>query len=91
MNKFFGEIIRERRLEKGLTLRETAREIDCSPAFLCDIEKHRRYPKEVFFEELLELLDLKYQKEYLYLKILSETTTGVFKEIIITTMKDFGG
>ena len=50
--KPLGEIIRELRLELDVSLREFARELDVSPAFLSDVELGRRFPSD----ELLALI-----------------------------------
>ncbi len=42
----FGQYIRKLRDERDLSLREFAKRIDCSAAFLSDIELGRRYPSE---------------------------------------------
>jgi hypothetical protein len=55
--------------------------------FLCDIEKHRRYPNEELFEKLINLFNLRNQREYLFLKMLSEKNEGQFKEIILHAMQ----
>ena len=38
----FGEYIKEKRLEKGITLRGFAEMIDISPVYMCNLEKGRR-------------------------------------------------
>jgi len=38
----FGEYIKEKRLEKGITLRGFAEIIDISPVYMCNLEKGRR-------------------------------------------------
>lgn len=37
-----GAWLRDRRMKAGLTLREMARRVGVSAAYLCDIEKNRR-------------------------------------------------
>jgi len=37
-----GDFIRDRRVEKGLTLHAVAKAIGVSTAFVCDLEKNRR-------------------------------------------------
>lgn len=46
MTKTLGQRIRELREEKDLSLRELAKEIYVSAAFLSDIELGRRYPSD---------------------------------------------
>lgn len=49
----FGDYLRERRQEQGLSARELAIKADISAMYICDIEKHRR-PAPT--DELLERL-----------------------------------
>ena len=42
----FGELVREKRLEQGITLRALAAKLNIAPAYMCDIENDRRYPPE---------------------------------------------
>lgn len=44
--KTFGERIRELREQKDISLRELAKKLAVSPAFLSDIELGRRYPSD---------------------------------------------
>jgi transcriptional regulator with XRE-family HTH domain len=44
--KTLGQYIRELRDKKDLSLRELATKIDCSAAFLSDIELGKRFPSE---------------------------------------------
>ena len=44
--KTFGEVIRELREKKDLSLREFAGKLDLSPAFVSDVELGRRYPSD---------------------------------------------
>jgi len=46
MNKSFGQRIRELREAKDLSLRDLAKLLDVSAAFLSDVELGRRYPSE---------------------------------------------
>lgn len=42
----FGSFVREKRLEKGIHLRDLAKMLDIAPAYLSDIENNHRYPPE---------------------------------------------
>jgi transcriptional regulator with XRE-family HTH domain len=44
--KTLGERIRELREEKDISLRELAKKLDISAAFLSDVELNRRFPSE---------------------------------------------
>lgn len=54
--KTFGQKIRELREEKDLSLRELAKEIQVSAAFLSDIELGRRYPSDKILLSISEKL-----------------------------------
>jgi transcriptional regulator with XRE-family HTH domain len=47
-----GQYIRERREARDLSLRELAKKLDCSAAFLSDIELGRRYPSEKVLKDI---------------------------------------
>ncbi|MBS3969272.1 MAG: helix-turn-helix transcriptional regulator [Clostridia bacterium] len=42
----FGDFIKAKRMERGITLRTLAEIIDVSPTYLSDIENNRRYPMD---------------------------------------------
>lgn len=46
MDNKFGEFVKAKRLEKGISLRKLAEELDIVPAYMSDIEKGRRYPPD---------------------------------------------
>lgn len=54
--KTFGERIRELREELDLSLRELAREVGASAAFLSDVELGRRYPSGELLEKIAQRL-----------------------------------
>jgi transcriptional regulator with XRE-family HTH domain len=54
--KTFGERIRELRDEKDVSLRELAKKLDVSAAFLSDVELGRRYPSEKVLVKISEAL-----------------------------------
>ena len=54
--KTLGQRIRELREQQDLALRELAKKLAVSPAFLSDIELGRRFPSEVKLARLAELL-----------------------------------
>lgn len=56
----FGETIRDARLKRELSLRETARELGIAPSYLSDIENDRRIPSEEITRQLAQLLRLKF-------------------------------
>ena len=54
-----GPFIRRRRDELDLSLRELAKKLDCSPAFISDIELGRRHPSEKVLIEIAKILKVK--------------------------------
>ena len=57
--KTLGERIRERREELDLSLREFAKQLDCSPPFISDVEHGRRFPSEQTLELMAQVLKVK--------------------------------
>jgi len=51
--------MRRRRDELDISLREFAKRLDCSPAFVSDIELGRRFPSEKVLAEIARLLKVK--------------------------------
>ena len=56
--KTLGEFIREKRSGLDYSLREFARKIECSPAFLSDIELGKRNPSDELFSKIAEKLEI---------------------------------
>jgi transcriptional regulator with XRE-family HTH domain len=54
-----GPFMRKRRDELDLSLREFAKRLDCSAAFVSDIELGRRYPSDKMLAEIGRVLDVK--------------------------------
>jgi transcriptional regulator with XRE-family HTH domain len=54
-----GPYMRRRRDELDLSLREFARRLDCSAAFISDIELGRRHPSEKVLAEIARVLGVK--------------------------------
>jgi|ERR1700730_5911670 transcriptional regulator with XRE-family HTH domain len=57
-----GQRIRELRDERDLSLRELAKKLDCSAAFLSDIELGRRYPSEKNLKDLARILNVPFDE-----------------------------
>jgi transcriptional regulator with XRE-family HTH domain len=53
-----GPFMRKRRDELDLSLREFAKRLDCSAAFISDIELGRRHPSEKVLAEIARVLDV---------------------------------
>ncbi|MBI4090739.1 MAG: helix-turn-helix transcriptional regulator [Candidatus Komeilibacteria bacterium] len=51
-----GQYIRELRDQRDLSLREFAKKLGCSAAFLSDIELGRRYPSETVLQDMARIL-----------------------------------
>jgi transcriptional regulator with XRE-family HTH domain len=54
-----GPYMRRRRDELDLSLREFAKRLDCSAAFISDIELGRRHPSEKVLAEIARVLKVK--------------------------------
>jgi transcriptional regulator with XRE-family HTH domain len=54
-----GPYMRRRRDELDLSLREFAKRLNCSAAFISDIELGRRYPSEKVLGDIARVLDVK--------------------------------
>ncbi len=57
-----GPYIRKRRDELDLSLRELAKKLDCSPAFISDIELGRRHPSDKVLIEIARILKVKVEE-----------------------------
>jgi transcriptional regulator with XRE-family HTH domain len=57
-----GPFIRRRRYELDLSLRELAKKLDCSPAFISDIELGRRHPSDKVLVEIARVLKVKVEE-----------------------------
>lgn len=53
-----GEKIRATRLERGMSLRQLAAKIGCSPPFVSDIELGRRFPSEATLASIAKTLEI---------------------------------
>ena len=58
MHKTLGQTIRERREEKDFSVRELAKKLDVSPAFLSDVELGRRHPSEETLGKIAHFLGM---------------------------------
>lgn len=58
--KSLGEILREARAAKGLSLRAMTAQLDITPSYLSDIENDRRVPAEEVLQRLAALLNLNF-------------------------------
>jgi transcriptional regulator with XRE-family HTH domain len=57
-----GPYMRRRRDELDLSLREFAKRLDCSAAFISDIELGHRHPSEKVLAEIARVLKVKLEK-----------------------------
>src|SRR5438046_261259 len=57
--KNLGEKIRELRENKDISLRELAKRVELSAAFLSDVELGRRFPSKKVLRQLADALDIK--------------------------------
>ncbi len=54
-----GPYVRKRREELDLSLRELAKKLGCSPAFISDVELGRRHPSDKLLIEIARILEVK--------------------------------
>jgi transcriptional regulator with XRE-family HTH domain len=54
--KTFGQYVRELRDKKDISLREFARKLDCSAAFISDVELGRRHPSDQVMAHMAKIL-----------------------------------
>lgn len=60
----FGTFIKDKRLEKGIALREMADKLSITPSYLSDIEKGRRYaPDKDKIQEIVNILGIINEEE----------------------------
>lgn len=60
--KTLGQRIRELREEKDISLRELAKQLEVSPAFVSDIELGRRFPSNKVLANLANILNTTVEK-----------------------------
>lgn len=61
-SKTLGEVIRELRDTKDLSLRDLAGKIEVSAPFLSDVEHGRRYPSDAKLEKIAEVLGISFSE-----------------------------
>ncbi len=64
--KKLGERIRELREKKDLSLRDLAKRLEVSAAFVSDIELGRRYPSEKVLSKMASILDTSVEDLQIY-------------------------
>lgn len=88
MTETLGQVIREKRKEKGISLRELARRIDISHPYLSQLENGRNdSPSPLIIYSLSNELDI----SFTYLIYLSNTDSGIDKkllEVVLPFMKE---
>jgi len=57
-----GEYLRELRDERDLSLREFAKKLDCSAAFISDVELGRRFPSEKILKDMATVLSVTFEE-----------------------------
>src|SRR5438132_250694 len=63
MTKTFGDVVREKRDARDMSLREFAKKLgDVSPAHISDIENGRRYPSQELLKKMAHLLGVTIQE-----------------------------
>jgi transcriptional regulator with XRE-family HTH domain len=80
-SKLVGELLREKRQEKGLLLRHVSAELDIDTAILSKIERSERKATKEQIVKLAEILDL--NKEDLLVQYLSEKILYEIKDEVL--------
>ena len=57
-NRSLGDVVRDRRVERDLSLRDLAKIIGKAPSYLSDIENDRRTPAEEVIRDIARALEL---------------------------------
>jgi len=57
-NEIIGKIIRERRVEKGIGLRQMAKDLNTAPSFISDIERGIKRCSDELLSNIAKYLDL---------------------------------
>ena len=69
----FGEFLRKKRIERGITLTELATTIGITPAYLCDIEKANRPAPTNRLKQMSEKLGLLGEDKDIFFDLAAET------------------
>ena len=78
----FGELIKEKRLEKGITLRAFADKVGIAPAYMSDIEKSKRNaPTQEILEKMVSVLELSQEKSNELFDLAAKSKDGVAKDL----------
>lgn len=87
----FGEYLKQKRLDKEITLRGFAKLVDISPVYLCDLEKGRKAPPsmEVMQKMVSKLALNKEESERFYdLAALEQTAKNPIPKDLNAFLKD---
>lgn len=74
MSMTFGEFIKAKRQDKGISLRKFAEQLNISPVYLCNMEKDRNpAPKDDILSRMIQLLILSDEDTKLFYDLAAKT------------------
>lgn len=77
----FGQFVRQRREELGMSVRNLAGELELTPAYISDIEKGNRSAPKSKFDELRKLLGIPEEDATDFADLASATRNNQFEDI----------
>ena len=87
----FGEYLKQKRLDKEITLRGFAKLVDISPVYLCDLEKGRKAaPSMEVMQKMVSKLALNKEEaeRFYYLAALEQTAKNPIPKDLNAFLKD---
>jgi transcriptional regulator with XRE-family HTH domain len=89
----FGEFIRQKRLDKGMGLRECAEKIGIAASYMSDIEKgNRNAPNEDIMVEMIDVLDCFNADYFVFHDLAAETHNDIpldIKMYLLETKEEY--
>lgn len=78
----FGDFMAQKRMERGLTIREMAEAMDCTRTFVFDVEKDKRYPPEITrLEKMAVALGLSREEQRLMYDLAGERRNTIAPDL----------
>lgn len=73
----FGELLKRKRISKGISLRAFATDMGISPVYMCNIEKGRNpAPSDELVDKMAEALQLSNEEKVLFFDLAAKTKNG---------------
>ena len=77
----FGQYLKTKRENKGITLRSFAEQVGVAPSYVSDIEKGNRNPPEKYFEKIIEVLELVGEALNIFYDLVGKARKGIAPDI----------